>query len=68
MLSDCAPSGCAGGGTGEISTWEMLIRSGRAQRGAVLTWILLAVLAGVIVIIILIQVVSLQPPTLPPKI
>jgi hypothetical protein len=46
----------------------MLIRSGRAQRGAVLTWILLAVLAGVIVIIILIQVVSLQPPTLPPKI
>ncbi len=37
----------------------------RPQRGAVLTWILLAVLAGIIVIIILILIVSSQPPTLP---
>ena len=35
------------------------------QRGAVLTWILLAVLAGIIIIIILILIVSSQPPTLP---
>jgi hypothetical protein len=31
----------------------------------VLTWILLAVLAGVIVIIILILIVDSQPPTMP---
>lgn len=40
-------------------------RSGCAQGGAVLTWILLAVLAGVIVIIILILIVDSQPPTMP---
>jgi hypothetical protein len=48
-----------------LGGWARVSRPDRAQRGAVLTWVLLAVLAGVIVIIVLTLIVSAQPATIP---